>query len=311
MSVSIITQTGVTPDSAEAFARWQGETSTIIAAFAGFIEQRLMPPKPPLQPDWVILQRFETLEQAQRWLGSAERAKRLEGVANLVVGRDDVHIVQDEAEGKKPSPVSAVISQRVKPGKEAEFLAWERKIAAAQSKAPGLQGYRFEPPVPGVQEDFVAILRFDSEANLQAWMDSPIRRKLLEEATPLLEEFHTRMARTGFEQWFRDESGAPLSASVWKMDMIVLLLLYPIVFLWGVVVGTPLLANKLNMPFAIALFIGNIFSVSMTGFMVPWVANRMGWWLKPTANAVRASLLGAGLICVIYAACVVVFWKFF
>jgi len=311
MSVSIVTQTGVKLESTEAFARWQGETSTVIAAFPGFLEQRLVPPKPPLQMDWVILQRFETSEQAQQWLGSPERAKRLEGIADMVIGRDDVHIVRDEAEGKKPSPVSAVISQRVKPGKEAEFLAWERKIAAAQSKAPGLQGYRFEPPVPGVQEDFVAILRFDSEANLQAWLDSPVRQKLLEEASPLLEEFHARMARTGFEQWFRDDSGAPLTASVWKMDMIVLLLLYPIVFLWGVIVGTPLLTNKLNMSFAVALFIGNIFSVGMTGFMVPWVANRMGWWLNPTKNVVRANLLGAGLICAIYAACILVFWKLF
>ena len=311
MSVSIITQTGVRPESAEAFSRWQGETSTVIAAFPGFIEQRLMPPKPPLQLDWVILQRFATLEDAQRWLGSSERAKRLDGVADLVVGRDDVHVVRDEAEGKKPSPVSAVISQRIKPGKEKEFLAWERKIAAAQSKAPGLQGYRFEPPVPGVQEDFVAILRFDSEANMQAWMDSPIRHKLLVEAEPLIEEFHARMARTGFEQWFRDESGAPSGAAVWKMDMIVLLLLYPIVFLWGVVVGTPLLANKLQMSFAVALFVGNIFSVAVTGVTVPWVANQMGWWLNPKANVVGANLLGAALICAIYAACVVVFWKFF
>ena len=30
MSVSIVTQTGVRPESAEAFARWQGETSTTI-----------------------------------------------------------------------------------------------------------------------------------------------------------------------------------------------------------------------------------------------------------------------------------------
>jgi hypothetical protein len=118
------------------------------------------------------------------------------------------------------------------------------------------------------------------------------------------------MARTGFEQWFRDATrSAPLP--VWKMDMIVLLLLYPIVFLWVVVVGTPLLANKLNMPFPIALFVGNVFSVGMTGFMVPWVANRMGWWLNPARNVVRANLLGAGLICAIYAACVLVFWKFF
>jgi uncharacterized protein len=311
MTVSIVTQTTVRPERAEDFARWQGETSAVIATFPGFIEQRLMPPSPPLQVDWVILQRFDALEDAQRWLASIERQTRIEGVSPMLIGRDDVHIVRDDQGGIKPAPVSTVISTRVKPGKELEYRAWERKMAAAQSRAPGLQGYRFEPPVPGVQEDFVAILRFDSEANLKAWLDSPERKKLVEEAAPLTEEFHARMASAGFEQWFRDDSGAPSSTSVWKMDMIVLLLLYPIVFLWGVFVGTPLLANKLNMNFAIALFIGNIFSVGMTGFMVPWVANRMGWWLNPTRNVVRANLLGAGLICAIYAACVLVFWKLF
>ena len=180
MTVSIVTQTCVRPERAEDFARWQGETSTVIATFPGFVEQRLMPPNPPLQVDWVILQRFSALEDAQRWLASPERQKRLEGVAPMLVGRDDVHIVRDDEGGIKPAPVSAVIATRVRPGKEAEYRAWERKIAVAQSKAPGLQGYRFEPPVPGVQDDFVAIMRFDSEANLQAWLDSPERQKLLD-----------------------------------------------------------------------------------------------------------------------------------
>jgi len=179
MSVSVVTQTGVRPESADAFARWQGETSVVISGFPGFIEQRVMPPAPPLQVDWVILQRFETLPDAQRWLASAERTGRLEGIAAMTIGRDDVHIVQDDAEGKKPAPVAAVISTRVKPGREAEYRAWERKIAAAQSTAPGLQGYRFEPPVPGVQDHFVAILRFDSETNLNAWLESPERKRLV------------------------------------------------------------------------------------------------------------------------------------
>ncbi len=79
----------------------------------------------------------------------------------MLVGQDDVHIVQDEADGIRPAPVSTIISTRVKPGKEAEYRAWVRRIAAEQSKAPGLQGCRFEPPVPGVQEHYIAILRFD------------------------------------------------------------------------------------------------------------------------------------------------------
>jgi antibiotic biosynthesis monooxygenase (ABM) superfamily enzyme len=314
MSVTIVTQTAVRDGSAEAFARWQGETSTIITAFPGFIEQRLLPPNPPVQVDWVILQRFTSLEDAQRWLSSPERAQRLTGVTAMLVGRDDVHIVSDN-DGRKPAPVSAVMSTRVKPGKEADYIAWERKIAAAQSAAPGLQGYRFEPPVPGVQDDFVAILRFDSEANLQAWLDSPERQKLVDEAAPLTEEFHARLARTGFEQWFRDDAGesaGPLP--VWKMNMIVLLLLYPIVFLWGVGVGMPLLDKVLHLPFAVNLFIGNIFSVALTGFLVPWTANHpLAWWLRPRnpKQATGVHLLGAAIVCAIYAASIMVFWKLF
>ncbi len=314
MSVSIVTQTCVRPEKAEDFARWQGETSTFISSFPGFLEQRLMPPKPPLQVDWVILQRFSGLDAARAWLGSPERQARIEGAAPMLVGRDDVHIVQDEAEGIKPSPASVVISTRVLPGKEVEYRAWERRIAAAQSRAPGLQGYRFEPPVPGVQEDFVAILRFDTEANLQAWLGSPVRRKLIEEATSLTEEFHTRMARTGFDQWFQDSArpgDAPLP--VWKMDMLVLLMLYPIVFLFGVFVGTPLFSNVLGLSFAVSLFLGNIVSVGLTGFLVPWVAGHFDWWLRPASpdTAVRTHLFGAVIILALYAIMVVAFWRLF
>ena len=312
-SVSIVTQTCVRPEFAEAFARWQGETSTVIAGFEGFIEQRLMPPKPPLQVDWVILQRFASVADAQRWLASGERQTRLDGIAHMLLGRDDVHLVQDEASAAKSAPVSAVISTRVKPGKEAEYRAWERKIAAAQSKARGLQGYRFEPAVPGVQEDHVAILRFDSEQNLEAWLESPVRRKLVAEAEPLTEEFHTRTVRAGFEQWFREGAG-PASAPlpVWKMDMLVLLLLYPIVFLWSFWIGLPLLDRKLGVPFAIALFLGNIVSVGLTGYLVPKVAERFGWWLRPAdPRRLPTHLAGAAIILGLYIAMVVVFWRLF
>ena len=309
MTVSIVTQTTVRPERAEDFARWQGETSTVIARLPGFIEQRLMPPKPPVQVDWVILQRFRTLADARRWLVSPERHARLEAAAPLLIGRDDVHIVHDD-EGIKPAPISAVMSTRVLPGKEAEYRTWERKIAAAQAQAPGLQGYRFEPPIPGLQEEFVAILRFDSEANLHAWLDSPERKKLLEEAQPLTAEFHARIARSGFEQWFRAD-GAASAAATWKMNMIVLLLLYPIVFLFGVSVHTPIFMEKLKLPFAVALFLGNVVSVALTGVLVPWVAGRLQWWTAPTGDTARANLLGAALMVAIYAACILVFWRFF
>ncbi|MDP3239162.1 MAG: antibiotic biosynthesis monooxygenase [Reyranella sp.] len=311
-SVSIVTQTRVRPEHNEEFARWQGETSSAISRFPGFLEQQLLPPNPPLQVDWVILQRFASLVDAQRWLGSAERQKRIAGAAQMLVGQDDVHIVQDEAEGIRPAPVSTIISTRVKPGKEAEYRAWVRRIAAEQSKAPGLQGYRFEPPVPGVQQHFIAILRFDTEANLRAWLESPVRQALLKEAEPLTEETHARIASSGFEQWFRDASPGDAPLPVWKMDMLVLLMLYPIVMLFGYFIGTPLLDRELHLPFAVSLFVGNIASVFLTGFLVPWIAGRFGWWLRPApGRELRTNLLGAAFISAICVAMVFVFLRLF
>ena len=156
---------------------------------------------------------------------------------------------------------------------------------------------------------FVFNATYDSEE--QRWKAGEF--SALKRDAPLYEAmFHARLARNGFEQWFRDESGAPAPWAIWKMDFIVLLLLYPIVFLWGVYAGTPILQNKLNLPFAVNLFIGNIFSVGLTGFLVPWAANRLTWWLQPAPGSEwRMSLLGAGMIMVLYAAMVFVFWRFF
>jgi antibiotic biosynthesis monooxygenase (ABM) superfamily enzyme len=229
----------------------------------------------------------------------------------MLVGPDDVHLVRDNAAGVRPAPVSAVISSRVRPGQEAAFRAWEQRIATAQAKSAGFQGYRFEPPIPGVQDDWLVILRFDTERNLQAWLDSPERKKLLEETAPFLEEFHARVVRTGFEQWFPSAADGTSAPAAWKMNMLVLLLLYPIVFLFGTRVQTPLLIGKAGLPFWLALFIGNVVSVLLLNWLVPWTSRGFGWWLSPTVGRVRViDIAGAGIIIGLYAAWLCIFWRF-
>jgi hypothetical protein len=268
-----------------------------------------MPPSPPAQVDWVIQQRFADAETAIAWLNSQQRLKRLEGAAPMLLGRDDVHIVNDGGAGVLPAPVSAVISTRIKPGQETAYRAWELRIAAAQAKAPGFQGYRFEPPVPGVQEDWLAIVRFDTEANLQAWLHSPERQELLQEASAFTEEFHARIARTGFDQWFpAATAGAPAPAA-WKQNMLVLLMLYPVVFLFALLVQTPLLMGRVGLPFPIALFVGNVVSVLLLSYLVPWTSTRFSWWLQPAGpNPARTSLAGAGIVIALYELMLIGFW---
>ena len=174
--MTIVTQTRVVPGKEAEFARWQQVIGEAAAEFSGFIEQTIMPPSPPAQIDWVILQRFFSADKAAAWLNSPRRLELLKPVLPIVIGCDDINLVPDGAAGALPAPVSAVISTRVKPGCEALYRAWEHKIAAARTRARGFQGYRFEPPIPGVQRNWLAIVRFDSEANMQAWLNSPERR---------------------------------------------------------------------------------------------------------------------------------------
>jgi uncharacterized protein len=297
-AVTIVTQTRVHDSGTDAFAKFQATISAAVAEQPGFIEQSVLPPDPPTQVDWVILQRFVTPEDAVAWLRSDRRRTLLTEIQSALAGVDDVHLVRDAATGALPSPVAAVITTRVRPGRGQEYRAWEQRIAAAQASYPGFQGYRFEPPIPGVQENYVAILRFESEKTLQGWMDSPERHRLIKEAEGLTEDVHARIVRSGFSQWFPD---AQAQAPAWKMNMIVLLLLYPVVFLFGLLIQTPLLMRGIGLPFWLALFIGNVASVLILSYLVPWVSKGFRWWLSTTPNRSRHNdWAGVGLIVGLY-----------
>jgi antibiotic biosynthesis monooxygenase (ABM) superfamily enzyme len=222
---------------------------------------------------------------------------------------DDVHLLRDPAAGALPAPVSTVITTRIKPGQEAAFRAWEQRIAAVQARQPGFLGYRFEPPIPGVQDDWVAILRFDTERNLQAWLDSPERRALVREAEAFVEQFHTRTVRSGFEQWFPGGAGNGAKPSVWKQNMVVLLVLYPVVFLLGRYVQAPLLMGWAALPFWAALFIGNVASVVLMNWLVPWTSRALGWWLRPRPEyQKRVDAAGTAVVVGLYAVCLLAFF---
>lgn len=304
--VTIVTQTRVRAGAEDAFSQFQARISAEITGQSGFIEQSVLPPNPPVQVDWVILQRFATMEAATAWLHSEQRLALVAEVQPILSGVDDVHLVRDSGRGALPSPVSAVITTRVRPGCEDAYRRWEQRIAAAQARSPGFQGYRFEPPIPGVQECYLAILRFESEAALQGWMNSPERQALIAEAEELTDTVQTRVVRSGFSQWFAPEEQA--RGAVWKQNMIVLLLLYPVVFLFGVWVQTPLLMRGLGLPFWLALFIGNVASVLLLNYLVPWAVHGFRWWLFPAhSRRTLANVGGTLLILCLYGAWLLIF----
>lgn len=310
--VTLVTQTRVRPEAAGEFTRWQLRIGGVVAGAPGFVDQEVIPPSPPVQPDWVIVQRFASVEAARAWLGSAERGRLIEQAQPWLVGQDDVHLVRGGDEHGSASPVSAVISTLVEPGKEEVYREWQRKIAAVQARSPGFQGYKLEPPLPGVQDAWVTILRFASEADLQTWLDSPERQRLVAESAAFTGETRIRTVRSGFDQWFRSgEDALAPSPPAWQQNMLVVLALYPVVFLFGKWVQTPLLMERIGMPFWLALFFSNVASVVLLGWLVPWVRGRFGWWLAPEGpDAARTKLVGAALVVALYGLCLLAFWRY-
>lgn len=306
--VTIIVQTRVRAGEDVAFSQWQARIGKVVSEQPGFLEQSILPPNPPAQADWVILQRFSNAQAALNWMNARQRLDFLTEAQDFLIGVDDVHLVTDAAAGALPAPVSAVFSTRLKPGGEAAFRAWQQRLATAQARAPGFQGYRFEPPTPGVQDEWVGILRFDNEANLQAWLDSAIRKELLKETDAFIAEFHARVVRTGFDQWFQQETGGSLPPVAWKQNMVVVSVLYPVVFLFGLSIGTPILTRWMGLPFWLSLFIGNVVSVLLLSKLVPLAGRGLRWWLDPPiARHTRTDIVGLSLMLGIYAFWLLVF----
>ncbi len=277
-----MTQTRVTTEGYSAYIDWQRRVGEHLTRTPGFIVQEVIPPSPPVQVDWVVIQKFKTRENARAWLQSEDRSRLLGEVKAYFVGNDDIHLVSEDETQRQKTAVSAVISFRVEPGKEKPFLEWQRRISAAEAKFGGFLGHKVEPPMRGVREDWTVILTFESEKSLNAWLESAQRAKLLQEGSEFNTNLRLRTTSYGFDFWSGGESGKRQSkVPVFKSNLLVLLVLYPTVFLWGYFVSVPLLESK-GVPFWLSLFVGNLFSTQLLGWLVvPAIFRLFGWWLDP------------------------------
>ena len=126
--------------------------------------------------------------------------------------------------------VTEIITVSVKPGMEEAYRDWVDRIRQVEAKFPGYQGLQLQPPITGLQDDWVSLLRFDTAEHLNAWLESDARRDALEEVQPFIDKREQQVA-TAFSGWFTFSDAPGQAPPSWKQSMIVLLTLYPIVML--------------------------------------------------------------------------------
>src|ERR687894_624781 len=77
-----------------AFAGRLTELNKTVATFPGFIRAVVIPPVPPSQSDWVMVQRFQALEQLGAWLDSDARRSLLARSTSLLVDEGTTNVIE-------------------------------------------------------------------------------------------------------------------------------------------------------------------------------------------------------------------------
>lgn len=295
-NVSLVTQTRVKPNKDHEFSQWQEKISEAVAKFPGYVSQTVMAPTPPVQPNWVIMQYFVSEDAAKAWLQSSQRQELLKMALPLLMGIEDVYLV-DENKKHGQNVAIATIATKVYPESEQKFLDWQAQISPVQSKFPGFLGYKLERPIPGIHDTWVTIMTFDSEEHLDAWLNSPERKKFIDVLDTLSSESYIQKTSRGFDFWFNTEKK---QSSVWKENMLVLLALYPVVFLLSYIQNP---FTNHGVPFWFALFFGNAASTAILGWIaVPWLMKHFAWWVNPPERYARKNtILGTILVVALYA----------
>ena len=141
---------------------------------------------------------------------------------------------------------TVVITHRVRDNRLAEYEEWVDEIAPLARSSPGNLDWHIVRPIPGLTATYTIILRFDSEANLRGWMESPARMRLIKKAEPLFVKGDDFFVSSGLDFWFTPGGAKAMVPVRWKQSLVTWSAIYPLVL------GVPLILAPALEPFSLA-----------------------------------------------------------
>ncbi|MDB9314158.1 antibiotic biosynthesis monooxygenase [Spirulina sp. CS-785/01] len=168
--------------------------------------------------------------------------------------------------------VTAVISHRVRAGREKGYEEWIRGIAAVARQFDGYIGVNILRPEPSASPaDYVLVVQFETCDHLNRWLSSDTRKAWIERVKPLIQEKENIQILTGLESWFQQpRHPAPTRYKqaflVWVGVMIVSVTVGPVI--------APLLAN---LPWLLAQSLKAAVTV---GLLVYLIIPQLTTWFK-------------------------------
>lgn len=304
---AIVTNTArIRPELKNDFVDWQGKFNAIIAAFPGFVSLEILSPMGPNQPEWTFVQRFNSVENVTAWRNSQVHQKLMEELKRFLV-QDGKDASKEMETGTSTGSVTEVFVTQVSAEKEKAYREWIAKIHQVEAKFPGFRGVYVQSPGQNRGGNWITFLQFDSPENLDRWLSSPERQKVLNESKSLISSLDTHRVISPYAGWFSSIAQKGAVPPVWKQTMIILLVLFPIVMLEFKYLS--LLTAGLNP--SLATFISNAISVTLLAWpMLPIAIWLLTWWLTPKEeNRQQATVFGTFFILSLYLIEIAIFWK--
>jgi antibiotic biosynthesis monooxygenase (ABM) superfamily enzyme len=161
-------------------------------------------------------------------------------------------------------PVTVTVARRVAPGRAAEFEQWLDGILRAASAFPGfLGGGGLRPGRLG--EDWHVVYRFASPAQLQRWEGSAEREQWLARGEELIDDTSVQRV-SGLETWFSLPGRTAPAPPRWKMALVSLVAIVPLVLAMNVL----LLPHFTHLPLvARTLLFSGMLTALMTWVIMP------------------------------------------
>lgn len=182
-------------------------------------------------------------------------------------------------------PVTVVVMRRVKAGHEADYEAWLARLLEQVTTLTGYLGTTVHRPPTGAPRDYTSVFRFAALEHLQAFEQSELRRRALDDVGAFVEADATWRQLTGLEFWFTAPPGTVVpQPSRTRMALLMIVVVYVLVLSIGQLVSAVLG----SVPAPLRLLVTIVIEVAlMTWVIMPQLTRRLASWIYPKTLTAR------------------------
>lgn len=264
---------------------------SLARGFEGYLGTEIFPPIPGVQDAYVVLYRFNRGSHLRQWLNSSLRQEMLRQIGDMLI--EPSHEFFFAHSRRQAGTASSVFAYRIRSDRETEFREWRRRILEEVRTWKGFLGTESFDTLDSAHPEFVVVVRFDSRLNLDAWLQSKIRKTFMKEVRRYVDHYALRRIGSGFEGWF-DTSANKNPPASWRQAMVILTALFPVIMTLRQLLFP--VFSALPMPAAFLILLTVDMAV-LTYVVMPRFTLLMNFWLRPSPDSTwRNELAGWGIL---------------